>query len=534
MLSQGVRTREDIKKRIAEYNQAVKEGKQYILRRFDRATPAIFFDSEFQSVPRLRWCPVDWCKITPELSQIFESGINEEHLISYNGKEAKEKLENLEFVKQCQSEVPKLLVRLAEIYLGMQNLLTRHYTGEIKEKVKLEIEKLNKEMLENIEVFMDKPSVISYIRKRIKSAKNTSPSSILNAESMNVSESLSQKVIRHRTAGIYTVQNICDLCNICKTTYYNICRKADNPNPGISRPPGRPLNENSLSKIEIERIKELVESPEKSYLIPEICEDIFTHFGHQVSKSKVYYQLTKKLRYSYKRNHFKPQTAFAPEQVIVRFEVCRKLLEIFKQGKNLIVMDETGWNLAVQREYSWAKIGKHPFRKKRDAATKRHVMMAITNHNVFAYVISSAGHNEHSYCNFMISMCKKLQELGPETVQNSIFYADNAPFHVSKLCKQLLKILQIPTLFSPVAACDFSPIEGLFAILKKEFKRRNVTNPYYFLVIQKLYRKLLDSEIFHTVNSLKPEIFLKLYMRILYYLEDGIKGIFSINCLKNT
>jgi len=480
MFSQGVRTRDDIKKRIAEYNQMVKEGKQYILRRFERATPVIFFDSEFRSVPRLRWCPVDWCKITPELSQIFENGVNEEHSISFNGKEAKEKFENLEFVKHCQNEVPKLLVRLAEIYLGMQNLLTRHYSRETKEKVKLVIEKINKEMQENIKEFMNKPSVISYIRKRIKYVKNTSSSSILAAESMHVSETLSQKVIRLRADRIYTVHNICDLCNICKTTYYNICRKADNSNPRISRPPGRPLNENSLSKSEIEHIQELIESPEKSYLIPEICEDIFATFGHQVSKSKVYYQLTKKLKYSYKRNHFKPQTAFAPEQVIVRFEVCRKLLEIFKQGKNLIVMDETGWNLGVQREYSWAKVGKHPFRKKRDAATKRHVMMAITNHNVFAYVISSSGHNEHSYCNFMISLCKKLQELGPETVQNSIFYADNAPFHVSKLCKQLLQILQIPTLFSPVAACDFSPIEGLFAILKKEFKKKNITNSYYF------------------------------------------------------
>jgi len=476
MFSRGAKAKEEIIKKIDEYNQMVKDGKKYILRRFERASPIIFFDSEFMTVPRLRWSPVDWCKITPELSRIFEEGINEEHLISYNGKEAKSKMENLEFINQCQNEIPKLLFKLSEVYLGMQLMLTRHYSAEIKEKVKLEIEKLNIELRENTDDFINKPSVISFIRKRIKTAKKTTENNVQNLQQNSVIETIEQRIIRLRNQRIYTVQNICDLCKICKTTFYNICKKIDHPIIGIQRKPGRPLNEFSLNKMEIDRIQELVETPEKSYSIPEICENIYNTFGHKVTKSKVYYQLTKKMGYSYKRNHFKPQTAFSPEQIIVRFEVCRKLLEIFKKGKNLIVMDETGWDLSVQRPYSFAKVGKHPFRKKRDFYVKRHVMMAITNHNVFAYIISSAGHNEHTYCNFMISLCKKLHELGPETVQNSIFYADNAPFHVSRLCKQLFEILQVPTLFSPVAACDYSPIEGLFAILKQEFKRKNVAS----------------------------------------------------------
>jgi len=476
MLDRGAKTKEEIQKKVDEYNQMVKDGKKYILRRFERVTPIIFFDSEFRTVPRLRWSPVDWCKITPELSRIFEDGMNEEHLISYNGKEAKNKMENIEFITQCKTEIPKLLLKLSEVYLGMQLLLTRHYSSEIKEKVKLEIEKLNKEIQENPDNFINKSSVIIYIRKRIKSAKKNIGDNVQNLQSNPAFETIEQRVIRMRNQRIYTVQNICDLCKICKTTYYNICRKIDHPILENPRKPGRPLNELSLNKIEIERIQELLDTPEKSYCIPEICEDISSIFGHKVSRSKVYYQITRKMGYSYKRNHFKPPTAFSPEQVIVRFEVCRKLLEIFKQGKNLIVLDETGWNLGVQREYSYAKIGKHPFRKRRDCYVKRHVMMAITNHNIFAYVISSAGHNEHSYCNFMISLCKKLHELGPDAVENSIFYADNAPFHVSRLCKNLLEILQVPILFSPVAACDYSPIEGLFAILKREFKKRNVAN----------------------------------------------------------
>lgn len=530
MHSQDAKICEEIRKKIKDYNESVKESKKYLLRKFIRSTPTIFFDSEFRFLPKLRWSQDDWCRITPELSHIFENGKNEHHIISFNGPESKKKLENAEFINQCKLEMPKLLFQLAEIYLGMNIQLTRHYSGEVKERVKIVIEKISKDLHQNIPNFMQKPAIILYIHQQIKLAKSDSKINIIRVVQDVPAETIQQKVLRMRSQKMYTVQNICDICKICKYTYYSICHIDDRPNGAIARPRGRPLNENSLNGLEIEFIKELVDTPERSYTVPEICEKIKEKFKHEVSKSKVYYQLTKKLRYSYKRNHFKPHTSFEPEQIIVRFEVCKKLIEIFKQGKNLIVIDETGFHLGVQREYSFAKVGKSPFRKRRNYVEKRHVIMAITNHNVFAYTISSKGYNEHSFCDFMISLCKKLHELGPETVNNSIFYADNASFHVSRICKKLLEILQIPILFSPVAACDYSPIESLFSIIKREFKKRNVTKQYFFNKKLNLFRKMLEDEIFHSINSIKPEIFLKLYIRILTFLEEGIREIQSIFC----
>jgi len=137
-------------------------------------------------------------------------------------------------------------------------------------------------------------------------------------------------------------------------------------------------------------------------------------------------------------------------------------------------MDETGFDLGVQREYSYSKRGKAPFRKNRISIAKRHVMMAITNRGLFCYNVRSKGNNEHSFTAFMIDLTRKIASQLPANIPNFVVFCDSAPFHVSDLAKQLLSILPFPTFFNVVAMSDYSPIELIFGAIKKEFKKHCV------------------------------------------------------------
>jgi len=226
---------------------------------------------------------------------------------------------------------------------------------------------------------------------------------------------------------------------------------------------------------------ELVEDPKKVYLVPDICADIQENFNHSVSRKMVYYQLTKKLGYSYKRNHFKPAIAFSPEQKIVKFKVCQKLIDFMREGKNIISIDETFFSFFLARHASYAKNCRHPYRIRRNYYDKRNVMMGISNHNVFAYTLRNGNHNEHSFCGFLIDITKKILSLGPDATKSTVLVFDNATFHNSNLCKLLISILPFPVLFNAVAESNLQPVETAFGNIKWHFKKANCANSYFSL-----------------------------------------------------
>jgi len=475
MFSQGVLSHELIKSRIAEYNTKVKEGKQYMLRRFIRTTPTIFYDDHWLSLPKLRWSPVDWCKITPDLANVLEGALNTEHIVSFRTDNPDSLLQDHGLIKQCKSSIPEILTKLGKLYIGMHKELAMTYSEEKQERAINTINALTKEITENPHSIIDQPSMITYIRKRIKNAIKRNPEDSIENQVIVPHETTPAKVLRLKSKGNLTISNICHLCKISKSTYYAILKRSRAPPGLISRPPGRPLTESSLQDAELKHIEEMIESPEKSYHVPEITASIEHKFRHVVSRHKVYYAIKRKLGCTYKRNHFKPPSAFEPHQAILRYMVCQKLIEYLWQEKTLIVMDETGFDLGVQREYSYSKRGKAPFRKNRISIVKRHVMMAITNRGLFCYNVRSKGNNEHSFNAFMIDLTRKIASQLPANIPNFVVFCDSAPFHVSGLAKQLLSILPFPIFFNAVAMSDYSPIELVFGAIKKEFKKHCVT-----------------------------------------------------------
>eukprot|EP01022_Parablepharisma_sp_SALTPOND_P022461 TRINITY_DN456_c0_g1_i21.p1 TRINITY_DN456_c0_g1~~TRINITY_DN456_c0_g1_i21.p1 ORF type:complete len:549 (-),score=10.22 TRINITY_DN456_c0_g1_i21:541-2187(-) len=524
-MSEGERrTVGQIRELIRQYNEEVSNSKQYSKRRLAKTTPTILYDSEFESVPPLRFSPCNWCKIKPDLAAMLETYRVDFPIISYRGEDQAALLDDQEFLNKCKAEMPRHLAHLAEAYLQMHYQLSSSYEGEAQTRVRARIESLTKELHESRDGFLSRPSVIAYIRKQLKEAKSgPRDNRPLSARKPSHGE-LAHKVLQMRSQREYSVRDICALCKISVATYYTICKRADHPQNYHVRPRGRPPGENSLTSYEIECIKRLADRPEKSYTVPDMCADIAEHLYHTVSRKMVYYHLTKKLGYSFKRNHFKMSAAVAPEQVIARYKVCLKLLEYFRQGKIVICMDETGFHLGVQREYSYCKKGSHPFRVKPGYSEKRNVMMAVTNEKVFAYNIRAKGHNEHSFIGFIIDITQRICQLGPDCVSNVVLFMDNAPFHTSALAKKLLSILPFPVLMNAVCSSDYNGCETVFSILKRRFKAKNCTKMQGFCM-RECRREAVGVEVFNIAKSIESTVFLKCYIRTLHFIEQGIKEI---------
>ncbi|MDR3578187.1 MAG: transposase, partial [Anaerolineaceae bacterium] len=215
---------------------------------------------------------------------------------------------------------------------------------------------------------------------------------------------------------------------------------------------------------------QLVDAPYASYTSPEICHELLICKNIDVGKKAVYYQLTKKLGYSYKRNHIKYPTAFYKGQAVVKYKVCKVLLDYMMKGKNIISIDESGFHTGIQKQYSYAKKGEHPFRVSWNSSKRLNVAMAVSNQCVFAYQGREQGHNEHSFCAFIIDLATKIISLGPEQVANTVLFMDNAPFHKSSLPLKLFGFLPFPVICNVVAWSDLNPIETVFAMLKSKIK----------------------------------------------------------------
>jgi len=490
MFSLGALTQETIRSRIKEYNERISESKQYHSRRYVKNTPLIYFDDRRITLPKLTWSPVGWCKISHELGNALENATNEEHLISFSSEDAKNWINNPEFMENCKSQIPKYLTFLAQIYLVMREKASNSYPLEYKGKVKAKIEELKKSLNDNPRDFIDKPSIIEFINKEIKSSKFSNDNQLLQIFLDPNPETLSQKVLRLRNERIYTTKSICQICKISKYKFYDILKKSQQPPEVMAQPQGRPLNENSLRKIEIDRIVELVEDPAKNYLVPDICADIQENFNHSVSRKMVYYQLTEKLGYSYKRNHFKPPITFSQEQKIVKFKVCQKLIDFMRENRTILSTDETFFSYKVNFNYSWTKKKTHPYRIRRNYYEKRNVMMAISNHNIFAYSLRRGCHNEHTFCAFLIEIASKIISLGPDAVKSTAVIIDQAPFHTSATCKLLISILPFPVLLNAVAESNLQPIETAFGNIKWHFKKMNQSDPYILLIFYFVYEKI--------------------------------------------
>eukprot|EP01022_Parablepharisma_sp_SALTPOND_P024283 TRINITY_DN5344_c1_g1_i8.p2 TRINITY_DN5344_c1_g1~~TRINITY_DN5344_c1_g1_i8.p2 ORF type:complete len:621 (+),score=0.03 TRINITY_DN5344_c1_g1_i8:767-2629(+) len=524
MTSEEVKATSPLRKLVKEFNQETRAHRLYYKRRKVQTTPTVFFDNNEEILPPFRSSSLRWCSITEDLTNVLEDCEISTHIVRFEAGEEEKVLVDPEFLSSCQNEISKYLYLIADLYLNSYYELANTFPASSSVRVKERVLKLRAELEQFPAEMTNRPSMIDYFKKQVKLAKG---GKIPKAPPKTYAEKRSeliQKVIQLRDARIYSVNDICSMCKISSTTYYLICRRQDRNEWQYIRPRGRPFTEDSLRSEEKEHVKYMADTPKRSYTVPEMCAELTEQYQRNISRNKVYTYLTKQLRYSYKRNNYKPAPAFETRQVIVRYKVCKKLLEYLREGKNIICLDESGFDLGVHQEYSYAKRGKRPFRMGMNKSQRLNLIMAITNESIFAYQVRKGNHNEHSFISFVLDITRKICQLGPEYLSKAVLFLDNARFHTSNLALKLLNLLPFPVFFNAYATPEYNALENVLSVIKRRVKKLNSANMQLKLA-SNYFRGVLWRNMYEVIFSIESSVFYKCYIRVLQFIENGMKGI---------
>ena len=461
---------------IEEFNKAVKKAKKYNDRRDARTTPTIFFDSEIKKSLIFRSSPEGWCTVPPEYIQWLASKGSTSLVIPFDRNTISFHYTRRSFIGRCKEETRGCLELMTRLYLDAQSRLAQNYDQE-KQAIREEaIADLRLELRDKFCELAQKPSIIDYVKQRLRVSRKEAEPIPSPTEFRLIRKRSEAEVMELMDDKQYSMKALCKLCIISPTRYYTILghKKLKEESKDKNVPPPRPKG--SVSPDDLEKIKKLADDPQKSYTVPEMREAMFALHGRELTKKAIAYHLNHTLGYSYKRNHFKPFSAFQSPQKGKNFRAAKQFLTFNEEGKNVICIDEAGFHLGVQKEYSYAKRGTHPFRVKRQSVTKLHIIMAITNQEVFAYQMRKKGHNELSFIAFIIDVVKKIHELGPDYESKAVLFLDNASYHTSELAGGLLNFLPFPVFFNAPNWSDLNPIESAFSIIKARLKKRNPTH----------------------------------------------------------
>ncbi len=304
-----------IRRLIAKFNQRAVSSPAYPERKKAPTTPTVFFDYEGDAFPNLVPSADGWCTIPEDLAARMEESPATPHIIEFVGEEQSPPILSQEFYEECKAEVPKYMKSLAYLYLSSYYTLADDYEPSVRERVKAASISLNKDIESDKIIWDNYSSIVDFLKAQMKAAKDPEPGPKFSGHRKPSRKEITSNVQELQRARIHSVRDICDLCHISPWKYYALCREMK-PREEVKEEAKRePGVRTRLNEDQVQFIKRLADTPYRSYTAPEISAEIHDKYGIQVGRKAVYYQLTRKLGYSYQRNHFKYPPSFSRGQI---------------------------------------------------------------------------------------------------------------------------------------------------------------------------------------------------------------------------
>eukprot|EP01022_Parablepharisma_sp_SALTPOND_P024278 TRINITY_DN5344_c0_g1_i2.p1 TRINITY_DN5344_c0_g1~~TRINITY_DN5344_c0_g1_i2.p1 ORF type:complete len:362 (-),score=-3.69 TRINITY_DN5344_c0_g1_i2:43-1062(-) len=202
---------------VKTFNEEVKAHHLYYKRKNVEATPTIFFDNQNEILPQFRRSPFRWCTIPTDLTELLQKYKLSTQIVRFESNEGKKLLEDSEFLKVCNDEASEYLRLIADIYLKLQDQLANSYLPNVSVRVKEVIVRLGTELSENTYEVINKTSMIVYLKKSIKLARNRTSLATHKKSIARTPSELIHKVLELRRQGMHSVKDICTLCKISST-----------------------------------------------------------------------------------------------------------------------------------------------------------------------------------------------------------------------------------------------------------------------------------------------------------------------------
>jgi len=285
-----------------------------------------------------------------------------------------------------------------------------------------------------------------------------------------ISKKEGEELIQLITKEKYPLKEAAKQCKISCTAAKNIVKHFKETNQ-VRDPTDITIQRlNSLNQEQLLYIKELLDSSSKSYSLRAISELLFNKFGVKLNISTLYYQITHSLKYSYKKiTYLNP--VLSSNSGKDKLKVFSKyMIHLLSSGKQLIYLDESGFNTHTQRTYGYALKGHKCVKKRGGKCSNISLLMAISNVEVLGYQLKLNSFDELSFSAFLINLSRVIRNSPILNYTDCIIYMDNASIHKSNLVMRTLKILKLNFIYPPAYTCMLNPIEYFFSVLKARVK----------------------------------------------------------------
>ena len=193
-----------------------------------------------------------------------------------------------------------------------------------------------------------------------------------------------------------------------------------------------------------------------------------------------------------------------------RTDVARRFLSAERAGKEIIFIDETGFNQQMIPLYGYSKIGERCLVSANFRSQNYTVIAAITKSRILGYQIFKGSVKAEDFGSFIASLLNEY----PEILQNRskyVFFMDNAPIHKAKTLKPFFENFSV--LFNAPYSPFLNSIEEFFGNWKYHFRKKFRENTVD--IVNKILR---------SVKEIDKALLFSFYNHVLVFLKDCIHG----------
>lgn len=462
---------------IKAFNSQVRSRPTYDARKAIRSTPVLFHNNLAGQAPPLRKSPNGWATIPRSLAAVLAFPAAADLVTQFSSSQDEGKINDPQFMNDAGSSSKLCLQQLALFVIELHCELAQIHPPSVQARVRQAAEELKHFFIGPSQGLAATSNIYQSIRKRIREARRChSERPISSCSSLEQRNQRLRKVLQLRSEGNLTASEICRICRISKSTFHNYVRMERNHEARFVKKSGQLPGIGHLSEQDKQAVKALADDPHHSYSVPSICAQLESQLGRPFPRRHVYTCLSQDLHYTFKRNSFITPASLGPVQTIIRYRVCRVLLDALVTGKQVICMDESGFVLGEQHPYSYSPKGMKPYRIGSSRSVRLNLTMAISKHGVFACQARFGESNEMSFISFICAVAERLLKTPGQSPQNVLLYLDNHSSHTSQLSMQLLGMIGVKVLFAPVSFYHLNPIEGAFSLIKRRLWNKTSTN----------------------------------------------------------
>ncbi len=192
-----------------------------------------------------------------------------------------------------------------------------------------------------------------------------------------------------------------------------------------------------------------------------------------------------------------------------RKEVAIELLSHIKDGREIIYIDETGFNQSSIPFYGYSKVGKKCLAVSSPKSENYTVISAITKGRILGYQVYKGGIKADEFGGFIALMLQKHPEILKDR-SKYVFFMDNAPIHRAKSLQPYLKNFRV--LFNAPYSPFLNPIEELFGRWKHNFREKSYQNTVN--IVEKIMK---------SVQEIDGATLFSYYIHSLEFLIESLK-----------